>query len=101
MFWIGNKCTIVFPLSTCLSVVLDNKSFIYLHFTGIYSGPGTELGIDQFSDWELPIYQRKLALYSLYCPYFIRERNSDILDTEEIIKVLEETSVNLLNAQIL
>lgn len=22
---------------------------------GVYSGPGTELGIDQFSDWELPV----------------------------------------------
>lgn len=48
------KCTPVFLPSTCLSVVLDNESFIYLNFMGAYSGPGTGLGTDQFSDQDLP-----------------------------------------------
>ena len=68
----------VFLLSTCLSVVLHDESLIYLSFMGVDSGPGTELGIDQFSDWELPvtkeswtyilqlIFSYKLDLYYLF-----------------------------------
>ena len=71
-----------FYFSTCLSVILENESFIYLNFMGAYTG----LGIDQFSDWYLPAHQRKLVSCSVCCNYSGRCRNVDILDTEEIIR---------------
>lgn len=88
MFWISKKCNTNFPLFTCLSVVLDNESSIYLHFMSIYSGPGPEVGINQFFRLRAPHLLRKAGLICLYCTY---------LDTEEIIKFLEETLVNLLS----
>lgn len=73
----GNKCTTVFLPSTCLSVVLDNESFMYLNFMGVYSG----LSMDQSSDRNLSAYQRKLAFYSIYSIYLGRCRNLDVFDT--------------------
>lgn len=54
---------------------------------GAYCWPDTGLGTDQFSDGDLPAYQRNLAFYSVYCINLGRCRNLDILDTKKIMRL--------------